>query len=56
MALEDTDNLDNNQDNNGNGDEQSNRTFRLLMLGMGCKSCWRIRRKCRRMISGAPAG
>jgi hypothetical protein len=35
MALEDTDNLDNNQESNGNGDEQSNRTFRLLMLGMG---------------------
>lgn len=35
MALEDTDNLDNGQESNGNGDEQSNRTFRLLMLGMG---------------------
>jgi cytoskeletal protein RodZ len=35
MALEDTDNLDNSPESNGNGDEQSNRTFRLLMLGMG---------------------
>ena len=35
MALEDNDNLDNSPDTNGNGDEQSNRTFRLLMLGMG---------------------
>jgi outer membrane biosynthesis protein TonB len=35
MALEDNENVDNSPESNGNGDEQSNRTFRLLMLGMG---------------------
>lgn len=37
MALEDTDNMDTGPDTggNGNGDEQSNRTFRILMLVMG---------------------
>ncbi len=49
MALEDTDNMDNSPDNNGNGDEQSNRTFRDIDVDDGRFGCVRLDRDRRHL-------